>query len=101
METFKIEIQELLSRTLMIEADNINEALDKVQKMYTEEQIVLDYTDLTNQEIIPFQDINIKNKLIKDVIKYLYEDEQKHFEESDKPNDHIYLKLKKLESLIE
>ena len=101
METFKIEIQELLSRTLMVEADNINEALDKVQKMYKEEQIVLDYTDLTNQEIIPFQDINIKNKLIKDVIKYLYEDEQKHFEESDKPNDHIYLKLKKLESLIE
>ena len=40
-----------------------------------------------------------KNKLICEVIAYLYEDEKKHFEELDKPNNHIFLKLERLKSL--
>ena len=53
METFKIEIQELLSRTIDIQAQNIEEAIEKVNKMYNSEKIVLDYDDLTKREIIP------------------------------------------------
>jgi hypothetical protein len=41
-----------------------------------------------------------KNMLIHDVIEYLYEDEKKHFEELDKPNNHIFLKLERLKMLM-
>jgi len=40
-----------------------------------------------------------KNKLICEIIEYLYEDEKKHFEELNKPNNHIFLKLERLKSL--
>lgn len=52
---------------------------------------------------------NIKHKTIisprdidniKAIIDYLWKDEARHFEESDKPNDHIFLKLKQLKTLI-
>lgn len=41
------------------------------------------------------------NKLISEIIDYLYKDEEKHFEESDKPEDHIFLKIKDLKNFIE
>ena len=34
MEMFKIEIQEILSKTINIQAQNIEEALEKVNQMY-------------------------------------------------------------------
>ena len=33
METFKIEIQELLSKTIETQAENIEEAIEKVNQM--------------------------------------------------------------------
>jgi hypothetical protein len=44
-----------------------------------------------------------KNSLseIKSLIDYLYENEKKHFEESDNPENHIFLKLKRLKSLLD
>ncbi len=39
---FKIEIQEVLSDILEIEANSLNEAILKAKKMYTEEKIILD-----------------------------------------------------------
>lgn len=101
MEIFKIEIQELLSRTIDIEAQNIEEAIAKVNQMYSSEEIVLDYSDLSKQEIIPKVLINEKENLTKDVIEYLFQDEQKHFEELDEPKDHIFLKLERLKTLID
>ena len=77
METFKIEIQELLSRTIDIQAQNIEEAIEKVNKMYNSEKIVLDYDDLTKREIIPNILINEKENLTKEIIEYLYQDEKK------------------------
>lgn len=42
-----------------------------------------------------------KKSLTREVIDYLYKDEKKHFEEcGDNPNDHIFLKLKRLSELI-
>lgn len=99
METFKIEVQELLSRTINVQADNIKEAVSIANKMYKQEDIVLDYNDLKNQDIIPHSLITEKEQLISVVIDYLYLDEEKHFEESDRPNDHIFLKLKRLRML--
>lgn len=100
METFKIEVQEFLSRTIDVEAHDIDEAVRIVNQMYTSEEIVLDYLDLSEINIIPKVLIEEKENLIKEIIEYLYQDEENHFEELDKPKDHIFLKLKKLKELI-
>jgi len=51
METFKIEIQEFLSRIVEIEAENIDEAISKVKELYHKEEIVLDSDDYVTTEI--------------------------------------------------
>lgn len=51
METFKIEVQEFLSRIVEIEAKNIDEAISKVTEMYQNEEIVLDCDDFVTTEI--------------------------------------------------
>ncbi|WCM42908.1 DpnD/PcfM family protein [Flavobacterium sp. CBA20B-1] len=101
METFKVEIQELLSRTIDIKAQNIEEAIEKVTGMYNSEEIVLDYDDFKKREIIPFELMEEKANLTKEIIGYLYREEKKHFEELDEPNDHIFLKLQRLKTLID
>lgn len=99
METFKIEIQELLSRTIDVQANNMVEAISIANEMYRQEDIILDYTDLKNQAIIPYSLITEKEQLTSEIINYLYRDEEKHFEESEKPKDHIFLKLERLKAL--
>ncbi|HMV15420.1 MAG TPA: DpnD/PcfM family protein [Chitinophagales bacterium] len=51
METFKIEIQEFLSRIVEIEAENIDDAVLKVKEMYRQEEIVLSENDYITTEI--------------------------------------------------
>ena len=51
MGTFKIEIQELLSKTIEIQARNIEEAVEKVNQMYRMEEIVLDYGDFIDKKL--------------------------------------------------
>jgi hypothetical protein len=103
METFKIEIQELLARVVEVQADSIQEAFSKVNEQYKKAEIVLDYNDFAE---VNFTDINSQSKtdeinsLIKEVIDYLYTDEQKHFEESNKPQNHIFKKLERLKQLV-
>ena len=104
METFKIEIQELLARVVEVQAENIQEAFSKVNEQYIKAEIVLDYNDFAE---VNFTDINSQSKtdkissLIKEVINYLYSDEKKHFEESNQPQNHIFEKLEQLKSLID
>ena len=45
---FKVKIQEILSRNILVEASNEIEAKDIVEQMYDNEEIILDYTDLQN-----------------------------------------------------
>ncbi len=104
METFKIEVQELLSRVVEVEAESRDEAISKINIQYEKTEIVLDYNDFVE---VNFLDINSqslkdeKDKLINGVIDYLYEDEKKHFEEFDSiPDNHIYLKIKRLKELV-
>lgn len=51
METFKIEIQEFLSKIIEIEAENIDDAIIKVKEMYRKEEIILDCDDYVTTEI--------------------------------------------------
>lgn len=101
METFKIEVQEILSRTIDIQAQTIEEAIAKANKMYNSEEIVLDYNDFSKQEIIPNNLIHEKENLIKEIIRYLYQDEKMNFVELNEPKDHIFLKVKRLKALVD
>ena len=102
METFKIEIQEFLAKVVDVEADNASDAISKVNEKYKKAEIVLDYNDFVE---VDFIDTNSqskndeKNKLISDVIEYLYYDEKKHFEELNEPENHIFIKLKRLKEI--
>jgi hypothetical protein len=51
METFKIEIQEFLSRIIEVEAETKDEAISKVRELYRMEEIVLDSDDYVTTEI--------------------------------------------------
>jgi len=51
MATFKIEIQELLSRIIEMEAETKDEAVSKVRELYRKEEIVLDSDDYVSTEI--------------------------------------------------
>jgi len=51
METFKIEIQEFLSRIIEIQAENIDDAIIKAKELYQKEEIILDSDDYVTTEI--------------------------------------------------
>lgn len=104
METFKIEIQEFLSRVVEVVAESKDEAISKISDQYKKTDIVLDYNDFVE---VNFIDINSqspnneKDKLINEITDYLIEDEKKHFEEFDNSNEnHIYLKITRLKELV-
>lgn len=49
-KVFKIEIQETLSEIVEIEAKDLNEAILKAKKMYSEEEIILGEQNYVNTE---------------------------------------------------
>lgn len=51
MKTFRIEIQEFLSRIVEVEAINVDEAISKVRELYEKEEIVLESSDYVTTEI--------------------------------------------------
>ena len=57
METFKIVVKETLSRTIVVKANNISKAFERVNQLYKTEKIVLDYNDHCNTEI-DIKDLN-------------------------------------------
>ena len=56
MKTFKLEIQEILSKVIEIEAETLSNAIDIAHDMYNSEEITLDASDFvtnTIEEYIP------------------------------------------------
>ena len=56
MKTFKLEIQEILSKVIEIEAETLSDALDIAHDMYNSEEIILDESNFvtnTIEEYIP------------------------------------------------
>lgn len=47
---FKIEIQEVLSETIEIEATDLNEAISEAKKMYNDEKVILGEQNFVNTE---------------------------------------------------
>lgn len=56
METFKIEVKELLSKVVEVEATSKEEAISKAYKMYKNEEIVLDSDDYLTTEIEEYKE---------------------------------------------
>ena len=47
---YKVNVEELLSRIVEVEAENEEEAEEKVREMYMNEEIVIDATDFHSVE---------------------------------------------------
>ena len=58
MKTYRVVVTETLQRTVYIDAKSAEEALDKVQEMYDNEEIVLDWGDYQDTEIEVAEDDN-------------------------------------------
>jgi len=102
MNTYKIEIQEFLSRVVEIEANNIDEAILSVEQKYANEEIVLDYNDFVEVDYIDINVQSIKDEkihLINEIIEYLWNEEKRHYEELEEPENHIYRKLCRLKDI--
>lgn len=54
MKKYNVEVVEKLSRVVEVEAKNYQEAEDKVDKMYHNQDIVLDWNDLESQNFYPY-----------------------------------------------
>lgn len=56
MQKFAIEVKEVLSRIVDVEADSMEEAVSKVSEMYDAQEISLDYDDYAGYDISPCKD---------------------------------------------
>ena len=95
-----IKITEILSKVITINSLSVEDAIITVEDMYKNEEIVLDYSNFNDDVLIEKKEENFisrKDLLITKVVQYLIEDEKKHYEESEKPNNHIYLTLLELQ----
>ena len=55
MKIYEIEIEELLQKVVKVEADSLDEAIDKVRDAYRNEEYVLDYNDFKGVEFREFK----------------------------------------------
>lgn len=63
---YKIEIIETLSKAVEVKANSLEEAIDKVQIGYSNEEYILDADSFKEVQIQPSEDEIIKNKIKKD-----------------------------------
>lgn len=98
-----IEISEKLSRVIHIDASSLEEAIEIVEQKYQSGEIVLDWADFHDSVVIRESNPHLgneKDELTQEIISYLIEDEERHFLESGKPDNHIYTKLIKLQNFL-
>ncbi len=53
MSRYGIRVREILKRTVIVEAENIEEAITKVEEVVEREVIILDVDDYDDREIVP------------------------------------------------
>lgn len=98
-----IRIVEKLSKVVTVEASSVEEAINIVNEQYSNEEIVLDYSDFDGNLIIEENETLFESRkdfLINEIINYMIKDEEKHYEEMNKPQNHIYNKLKELQDYL-
>lgn len=60
MKRYNIEIVETLSRVIEVDAKDYKSALEKVEEMYDNQEVILDYNDKTDTDFIPYPSQKIK-----------------------------------------
>ena len=53
MSRYGISVREILKRTVIVEAENLEEAIQKVEDAVKREEIILDVDDYDDREIVP------------------------------------------------
>lgn len=53
MSRYAISVREILKRTVIVEAENIEEAIKKVEDAVERDEIILDVDDYDDREIVP------------------------------------------------
>lgn len=53
MSRYAISVREILKRTVIVEAENMEEAIQKVGDAVEREEIILDVDDYDDREIVP------------------------------------------------
>lgn len=53
MAQYGISVKEILKRTVIVEAENLEEAIQKVEDAVEREEIILDVDDYDGREIVP------------------------------------------------
>ena len=53
MARYGISVREILKRTVIVEAENLEEAIKKVEDAVEREEIILDVDDYDDREIVP------------------------------------------------
>lgn len=53
MSQFGISVREILKRTVIVEAENLEEAIQMVEAAVEREEIILDMDDYDDREIVP------------------------------------------------
>ncbi|MBE5805988.1 MAG: DpnD protein [Clostridiales bacterium] len=62
MKVYKIEVEEILQNVYEIEANSLEEAIDKAEEMYRNEEIVLDYEAWKETNYREYEDVVEKDK---------------------------------------
>ena len=66
---YLVRITETSSRTVIVEADNMQDAERKVNNAYYDEKIVLDYDDFDEYEIEAIREAANNDKMLYDVLE--------------------------------
>ncbi len=53
MSRYGISVREILKRTVIVEAENLEEAIQKVENAVERDEIILDVDDYDEREIVP------------------------------------------------
>ena len=51
MNKYKFNIEEILNKEVIVEAENFEEAMKTINKLYRDEEIILDYDDFVGYTI--------------------------------------------------
>ncbi len=97
---YEIEVIEILSRKVMIEADNVETAIQQVKEEYYNEEIILDYLDFQEVKFIDSKKKEYEHQLMIEIIDYLYQNEERHYKELNEPNEHVFLKIRTLKDMV-
>lgn len=59
---YKIEIEEILQKVCSVKAKSLQEAIDKVEEKYNNQEIELDYTSLKETNYREYKEVPHKSK---------------------------------------